>query len=273
MTDALDAVGMTAVGVARVRAIESAVPDGLISDPLAPLFVPDWDAPRDAGPDGPRVRNDDDARAMLRMYLWIVARTVFLDRLCEHAADEGISQFVLLGVGLDARPFRLGDTTLRWFELDRPQVIEYRQRTIATSEVEPRGHRTTVVADLTEDWPTVLRDSGFDPHAPTVWLAEGLLVYLGAQVVAEVLTAVTALSAPGSRIGATVRGGGGMSADPSGPFAEVRALWQDTGDVVGRLQELGWSTDLTSAVDVLIEAGRVPSTTAPSPPTLLAGRR
>ena len=44
--------------------------------------------------------------------------------------------------------------------------------------------------------------AGFDPKAPTAWLAEGLLMYLPADAQDRLFSQITELSAPGSRIAA-----------------------------------------------------------------------
>ena len=65
-----------------------------------------------------------------------------------------------------------------------------------------RGHgpaeRRTVGIDLRGDWPAALRDAGFDPGAPTAWLAEGLLIYLPPKAQDRLFDTITALSVPGS---------------------------------------------------------------------------
>ncbi|HTM85573.1 MAG TPA: SAM-dependent methyltransferase, partial [Mycobacterium sp.] len=53
-----------------------------------------------------------------------------------------------------------------------------------------------------QDWPAALTAAGFDPAAPTAWLAEGLLMYLPADGQDKLFDQITALSAPGSRIAA-----------------------------------------------------------------------
>ncbi len=56
---------------------------------------------------------------------------------------------------------------------------------------EARCERIAVTVDLREDWPGALTAAGHDPAAPTVWIAEGLLIYLPED-------AVELLLAPGS---------------------------------------------------------------------------
>jgi len=86
------------------------------------------------------------------------------------------------------------------FELDQPEVIEFKTRTLAELGVEPTAQRRTVAIDLRDDWPKALLDSGFDPKQPTAWIAEGLLVYLPPEAQDRLLDAITELSASGSRV-------------------------------------------------------------------------
>ncbi len=45
-----------------------------------------------------------------------------------------------------------------------------------------------------------MKDNGFDPTQPTAWSAEGLLIYLPSEAQDRLFDAITALSAPGSRL-------------------------------------------------------------------------
>src|SRR5699024_6702262 len=110
-------------------------------------------------------------------------------------------QVVILAAGLDARAYLLpwaASTTV--FEVDQPEVIEFKTRTLADLRAEPTAERRTVAIDLREDWPAALRAAGFDPAAPTSWLAEGLLIYLPPDAQDRLFDNITALSAPGSTI-------------------------------------------------------------------------
>ena len=74
----------------------------------------------------------------------------------------------------------------------------------------PKCERRVVAADLRGDWPARLVTAGFEPAEPAAWLAEGLLIYLTADHAAHVLTAVSGLSAPASRL-SVERGNTGAS--------------------------------------------------------------
>ncbi len=86
------------------------------------------------------------------------------------------------------------------YELDQPQVIEFKTRTLADLGAEPAATRRTVPIDLRDDWPTALKAAGLDATAPTAWLAEGLLIYLPPEAQDRLFDSITALSAPGSTV-------------------------------------------------------------------------
>ena len=113
------------------------------------------------------------------------------------ASEAGIRQAVILAAGLDTRAYRLPwppGTVV--FEVDQPQVIEFKTATLARPRRRAEGRRVkTVAIDLRDDWPSALRDAGFDPSRPTAWIAEGLLVYLPPDAQDRLFDNITALSA------------------------------------------------------------------------------
>jgi methyltransferase (TIGR00027 family) len=151
---------------------------------------------------------DPEAAAVFENMLGYQAvRTHFFDAFFTDAANSGIRQVVILASGLDARAYRL-----KWpagtvvFEIDQPKVLEYKSQTLATHGATATATLREVAIDLRQDWPTALRAAGFDPTAPTAWLAEGLLMYLPAEAQDTLFTEITALSAPGSRVSAEAIG-------------------------------------------------------------------
>jgi methyltransferase (TIGR00027 family) len=86
------------------------------------------------------------------------------------------------------------------YEIDQPQVIEFKTTTLAGIGAAPAASRRTVAIDLRADWPTALKAAGLDSSAPTAWLAEGLLIYLPPEAQDRLFDNITALSAPGSTI-------------------------------------------------------------------------
>ena len=200
--DLASSVGATATAVAASRAMASQNPDALLNDPWADPLV------RAVGIDtfvklidGETGHTDDPPLNRRAMNEQITVRTRFFDDFFVQAGESGIRQAVILASGLDTRAYRLpwlADTKV--FEIDQPQVIAFKTRTLADLGAEPTAERTTVAIDLREDWPAALVEAGFDPKLPTAWSAEGLLVYLPPDAQDRLFDNIVALSAPGSRI-------------------------------------------------------------------------
>ena len=199
--DLASSVGSTATMVAAQRAIANR--EGLIDDPYAEPLV------RAVGLDfftraldGEINLEDIDPRFNLRRAAeGMAVRTRHFDRLFTDAAAAGVRQAVILAAGLDARAYRLPwlDGTAV-YEVDQPEVIEFKSKTLADLGAAPTADRRTVAVDLRDDWPKALLDNGFDPKQPTAWTAEGLLIYLPAEAQDLLFDRITELSTPGSSL-------------------------------------------------------------------------
>ncbi|NLU75334.1 SAM-dependent methyltransferase [Streptomyces sp. HNM0575] len=191
-------VALTAVAMANERRVETAREDRLVDDPLAGAFV-DAAAPAD-GPfpwlqDGGTL---SDLCPAMGDYVALRTR-LFDDWTLRAVCEEGVRQVVLPAAGLDARAYRLswpGD--VRLFEIDFPELIAFKQETLAAVGARASCERTAVRADLDDDWESPLLDGGFRPEQPSLWLVEGLLMYLADDD--GLLSRITALAAPGSRL-------------------------------------------------------------------------
>ncbi|MED5812716.1 class I SAM-dependent methyltransferase [Mycolicibacterium sp. 050232] len=206
--DLASSVGATATLVAAGRAIASQDSHGLIDDPFAAPLV------RAVGIDVFTKMVDgelslevlgqlapdaaDRARANIDE---MAVRTRFFDDYFVASGKAGIRQAVILASGLDSRAYRLPwpEGTVV-YEIDQPEVIEFKTRTLAGLGAEPTAERRTVPVDLRDDWPAALRAAGFDPAAPTAWCAEGLLIYLPPEAQDRLFDNIAALSAPGSAV-------------------------------------------------------------------------
>jgi methyltransferase (TIGR00027 family) len=207
--DLASSVGVTATMVAAARAIASRADNPLINDPFAEPLVRavglDLLTRLATGEVDPAELDDKDhpgrsAGAMARMADNMAVRTKFFDDFFIDATKAGIRQVVILASGLDSRAYRLPwQARTLVFEIDQPQVIEFKSRTLAELGAAPTANRRAVPVDLRDDWPAALRAAGFDPSQPTAWSAEGLLGYLPPEAQDRLLDTVTELSAPGSR--------------------------------------------------------------------------
>lgn len=200
--DLASSVGATATGVAASRALATNQPIPLISDPYADALVKAVGLEHcNKIADGELDYGDDPLFNLQQMCEQIAVRTRFFDDFFIGAAAAGIQQAVILASGLDTRAYRLP-----WpreavvFEIDQPQVIEFKSGLLESLGAHPAAHRRAVPIDLRDDWPEALRDNGFDPTKPTAWIAEGLLIYLPPDAQDRLFDNITALSAPGSRL-------------------------------------------------------------------------
>src|SRR5260370_10903346 len=204
--DLASSVGATATRVAAARARASTADEALIDDPFAELLVRavgvDFFTRLVTGELRPEdLDSDSESVGMQRMTDNMAVRTKFFDEFFPSATDGGIRQAVILASGLDSRAYRLAwpaGTTV--YEIDQPDVIEFKTRTLAELGAEPTAERRTVAMDLRYNWPSALIEEGFDPNQPTAWSAEGLLGYLPPDAQDRLLDTITDLSAPGSRV-------------------------------------------------------------------------
>lgn len=203
--DITTSVGSTALFVAAARALEAQRPEPLVRDPFAEAFCRaaggEWADMMDGrvtGSHGAQLLEGDFGRHFTSFQ---AARTKYFDAYFADAVAAGVRQVVLVAAGLDSRAYRLSwpDGTVV-FELDQPKVLEFKRDTMARLGDPPRANRREVAVDLRDDWPAALTGAGFDPTAPTAWIAEGLLIYLPAAAQEQLFLGVDRLSAPGSRV-------------------------------------------------------------------------
>ncbi|SOJ53484.1 Putative S-adenosyl-L-methionine-dependent methyltransferase [Mycobacterium simulans] len=206
--DLASSVGVTATMVAAARAMATRADNRLIDDPFAEPLVRavgvDLLTKLATGDMGPSDLDDDPEcpiRSIADVADNMAVRTQFFDEFFLDAARVGIKQVVILASGLDARAYRLpwpAGTVV--YEIDQPQVIEFKSRTLAELGAAATADRRAVAVDLRDDWPAALCAAGFEPAQPTAWSAEGLLGYLPPDAQDRLLDTITELSAPGSRL-------------------------------------------------------------------------
>jgi methyltransferase (TIGR00027 family) len=265
--DIVSGVGITALGAAAMRAMEGYHAEPLVRDPYAAGFV---EAAAGQLP-GPMAVTPEEAAAdpgfpWPGMAHYVAVRSRFFDDFFAAAAGAGLRQTVILAAGLDTRAFRLdwmpGATV---YEIDAPMVLAFKDAVLARQGAVPRCDRRTVTTDLRANWPAAVRKAGFDPAAPTAWLAEGLFPYLADEAVDVLLGRIHELSARGSRItadhmpGGTSAIGGSLAQEiASRASEELTTIWiaDQQHDPASWLLGHGWTADVSRVSWIASAYGR-----------------
>jgi methyltransferase (TIGR00027 family) len=163
-------------------------------------------------------------------FSFLAARTMFFDERVQEATRDGIRQVVILGAGYDARAWRLQQTGVRFFEVDHPATQREKRRRA------PRGGDVTYVpADLRHDGlARSLQEAGLSADQPSVFIAEGLTMYLTARETEKMCAELAAVAPAESRLAANFVGAGGGSVAPvSRAVAKaIRARWRMSGETM-----------------------------------------
>ena len=113
----------------------------------------------------------------------VTARTLHIDHFLQDA--EEIRQVVLLGAGLDMRPFRMADRgrTLTTFEIDLPEMLEERRLVLSNLSNQESVNRYMLDSDFKqgEAGERLQRCPAYDPDVPTLVIYEGCSMYFSEQ--------------------------------------------------------------------------------------------
>jgi methyltransferase (TIGR00027 family) len=207
-----DRPSLTASLVAALRALYTEMPEPyrIVEDPLAAELVPDLLAlPARALSRAP-VAGAAVHRAIGFATLGLSQHIALRTRAIDDAVRDAMSRFtqiVVLGAGLDNRAMRMDELSdARVFEVDHPTTQRYKLERLARAGAPPPKARalTRVAVDFERDrLDQALSAAGLRSDETTMWIWEGVTVYLTDDAITETLRVVAALSSPGSRIALT----------------------------------------------------------------------
>jgi methyltransferase (TIGR00027 family) len=294
--DITESVGSTALGVAAARAAETESEHPLVKDPFARMFVDAagkgmWSVLASPALSAKLTDIDPDSRTRMRVMVdFMAVRTVFFDEFFLSAANTGVRQVVILAAGLDSRAWRLpwpDGTTV--YELDQPKVLEFKSTTLRQHGAHPASNLVNVPIDLRQDWPTALREAGFNASQPTAWSAEGLLRYLPAAAQDHLIERVHELSPVGSWFAANAPGSGFLNPDHVArqreqitrlraaaatvlktEIPDLEDLWypEERSDVADWLRHHGWDATVVTLEEMVASYGRSIPDEDVMPPTV-----
>ncbi|MEO1079130.1 MAG: SAM-dependent methyltransferase [Pseudomonadota bacterium] len=130
----------------------------------------------------------------------IPARTQVLDRMIERLLPE-MEQFVVLGAGLDVRAAALAaEADIPCFELDQPQLQSLKKEALELLEATPENLHFISFDFQRHALGQRLESFGVDPTLRTLFLWEGVTLYLTEDAVLDTLREVADFAAPGSAL-------------------------------------------------------------------------
>ena len=192
---------ITASGIAVARAVESEKAEGvrICYDPYAAKFLNPWffrfmrffiDTGY-AELAGPGVQG------------FLVARCRYMDDLLSSKLGEGLQQLVILGAGFDSRAYRFEQIRqgVAVFEVDHPATLQVKMNKVKTVLGELPEYVAYVGLDFNrETLQECLLNYGYDEHKKTLFIWEGVVMYLTPQAVASTLDFISQHSGGGSLV-------------------------------------------------------------------------
>jgi methyltransferase (TIGR00027 family) len=184
----------------------------------------------------------------LRLHGHLLARTRFFDTVVLEALRRGIDQVVIVGAGYDDRALRFRSPGVRFFELDHPDTQADKRRRVEALGADLDG-LVFVPLDVTRDpVAELLADAGHEASRATLFLCEGIVIYLEMGDIVYLLRGLAERAAPSSELAIS------LAVHPDGMSSQ--ALVKVLNGVRGSKVDEPWRTILSEAAHLsLIRQG------------------
>lgn len=198
--------GTMAEGIALQRFGETMLPEGvrIFSDPYAIHFLdPAILAWTRDHPVETKAIGDEIEQKMPGWSNAIRGRIRYFDDIVQDAPRKGFSQLVILGAGYDTRAERIValDGHMKIFEIDRPEIVTRKIEILSSIVPKLPAHVAFIPFDMARgDCWQPLVDAGWSAEAKTLFLLEGLLMYLTEDAARSLLTGIAEHAVPGSAV-------------------------------------------------------------------------
>ncbi len=189
---------LTAEGIAIARVLEAEKPEGerICNDPFArqlisPVFY--WIG---------KIFANAEERKGPGVLGFLVARCRYMDDALKHALQVGLEQLVILGAGLDSRAYRFEELKqgVRIFEVDHPASQASKLKKVKRIFGELPGHVHYIPIDFNEEILDKLFEHGYGCSLRTLFLWEGVSMYLTPVAVHQTLAWISHNSGKGSEL-------------------------------------------------------------------------
>jgi methyltransferase (TIGR00027 family) len=182
-----------------------------------------------------QLRGQLPASSLEGLGLAFAIRVRFVEDAVERSLQAGVSQYVILGAGLDSFAYRRADLMphLRVFEVDLPELQAWKRNRLAELGVDVPPHLVFVPVDFESGRLSLskeLVEAGFNPSAPAIisWVA--VTQYLRQEAITDTLTSLAASTA-GTQLALTyVVPPGGLTEMEKGGLAWTMKQAADRGE-------------------------------------------
>jgi methyltransferase (TIGR00027 family) len=131
----------------------------------------------------------------------VLARARYNEDILEQAVRQGLKQYVILGAGMDTFAWRRPDllTHLQVLEIDHPATQAHKRQRLRDAGLEPPPGLYFLPLDFNEEsLESTLRDSPYDPQAPTIFSWLGVTYYLPLSAILATWRAISGMAPTGS---------------------------------------------------------------------------
>jgi len=146
---------------------------------------------------------EDTERCFPGLSSSIIARVRYFDDFVKKSIEDGLEQLVIFGAGYDTRAYRIEELkeNIKVFEVDHPNTQSFKIQKIKEIFGFIPDHVVYVPVDFeTEKFGQKLFDEGYDNSKKTLFVMEGLVMYIPPSAVDELLSFIVENSAKGSSI-------------------------------------------------------------------------
>ncbi len=177
--DQIDDIGRTAFIVAEWRHEDNDHPHPLVKDAIVGKFL------------SPITKElaKFAAQALPLAKDWAVYRAKYFDEHLLNAMQSGAKQVLILGSGLDTRALRYNRTNVKFYEIDKLEILDFKQKFLTESL--PKNIFYIPGDYLANDLIELLRKHSFSFSEPTYIIWEGNNMYLPKSEVKRIFKILT----------------------------------------------------------------------------------
>ena len=137
------------------------------------------------------------------MYEYVIARTKFIDSVFQNAISNEFDQILIFGAGFDSRGIRFADLNKKTiiFELDAPVTQEAKIDQLKKRGIEINPNITFISIDFNkESLEDKLIESGFKENKKSLFILEGLTMYLDPEAIDNTFHVIDQFAGTGSEV-------------------------------------------------------------------------